>query len=148
MSESLIKQELLPKPEEPLPKLEPLPKPEEPLPKQEPQDLQINADQIQKVIDGIIDVLHGRKVTEALIIRLIANCMVITSRMKIQNHLKKKIVILALEKYIREHSDLTQDEIDALMAVVDVVVADTIDTIADVGKGNIDLGTKTCCTIM
>ena len=103
---------------------------------------------MQKVIDGISDLLHGRKITEALIIRVIANCMVITARMKVQNHLKKKIVILALEKYIRERSDLSQDEIDALMAIVDVVVADTIDTIADVKKGNIDLSTKTCCVIM
>ncbi len=117
-------------------------------PVSEPQDLQINAEQVQKVIDGISDLLHGRKITEALIIRVIANCMVITSRMEVQNRLKKKIVILALEKYIREHSDLSQDEIDALMAVVDVVVADTIDTIVDVKKGNINLSTKTCCVIM
>jgi len=117
-------------------------------PPKEPQDLQIRGEQVQKVIDGISDLLHGRKITEALIIRVIANCMVITARMKVQNHLKKKIVILALEKYIRERSDLSQDEIDALMAIVDVVVADTIDTIADVKKGNIDLSTKTCCVIM
>lgn len=132
------------------PPKEPQKEPQDPNsePPKEPQDLQIRGEQVQKVIDGISDLLHGRKITEALIIRVIANCMVITARMKVQNHLKKKIVILALEKYIRERSDLSQDEIDALMAIVDVVVADTIDTIADVKKGNIDLSTKTCCVIM
>ena len=132
------------------PNSEPQKEPQDPNsePPKEPQDLQIRGEQVQKVIDGISDLLHGRKITEALIIRVIANCMVITARMKVQNHLKKKIVILALEKYIRERSDLSQDEIDALMAIVDVVVADTIDTIADVKKGNIDLSTKTCCVIM
>ena len=29
-------------------------------PVSEPQDLQINAEQVQKVIDGISDLLHGR----------------------------------------------------------------------------------------
>ena len=140
-------------PKEP-PKEEPLkeePPKEEPLkeePPKEPQDLQISGEQVQQVIDGISDLLHGRKITETLIIRVIANCMVITAKMKVQNHLKKKIVILALEKYIRECLDLNQNEIDALMSIVDVVIADTIDTIADVKKGNIDLSTKACCVIM
>lgn len=113
----------------------------------EPNDLQIGSAQVQQVVDGITDLLHGRKISEALIIRVIANCMVITARMKVQNHLKKKIVIAALEKYIKERSDLSQDETDALMAIVDIVVADTIDTISDVKKGNIDLSTKTCCVL-
>ena len=115
---------------------------------QDPQDLQITAAQVQQVMDGIADLLHGRKITEALIIRVIANCMVITARMKMSNHLKKKVIVVALEKYIRDRSDLTQDEIDTLMAIVDVIVSDTIDTIADVKKGTIDLSTKTCCIIM
>ncbi len=115
---------------------------------QHPKDLQITADQVQQVIDGITELLHGRKISDALIIRVIANCMVITAKMKVQNHLKKKIVIAALEKYIRERSDLTHEEVDALMSIVDIVVEDTIDTIADVKKGNIDLTTKVCCTIL
>ncbi len=116
-------------------------------PIQEPADLQISAAQVQQVVDGISDLLHGRKITEALIIRVIANCMVITARMKMQNHLKKKVVAAALETYIKKRSDLGQDEIDAMMTLVDVIVSDAIDTIADVKKGTIDLSTKTCCVI-
>ena len=113
-----------------------------------PQDLQMSAQQVQVVVDGIADLLSGRKLTEALIIRVVANCMIITSRMKVQNHTKKKIVVTALEKYIRERSDLSQDEVDTLMALVDVMVADAIDTIADVRNGKIDFSTKTCCSIL
>ncbi len=113
----------------------------------EPADLQISAAQVQQVVDGISDLLHGRKITEALIIRVIANCMVITARMKMQNHLKKKVVVTALETYIKKRSDLNQNEIDTMMTLVDVIISDAIDTLADVKKGTIDLSTKTCCII-
>jgi hypothetical protein len=117
-------------------------------PAQPPANLQITADQVQVVIDGIQSLLSGRKLSEALIIRVVANCMVITARMKVQNHLKKEIIITALERYIRERSDLSQDEIDLLMTLVDVVVADAIDTIADVRKGNINLNPTKCCVVL
>ncbi len=115
----------------------------------EPQNsLLFDASQVQQVVDGISDLLHGRKLTEALIIRVVANCMILTSKMKLQNHVKKGVVIAALEKYIKTRSDLSQDEVDALMTIVDVVVSDAIDVIADVKKGRIDLSTKTCCVIV
>ena len=104
--------------------------------------------QVQQVVDGISSLLAGRKITEALLIRVVANCMSITARMKMQNHIKKEVVVRAIETYIKEKSDLSQDETDALMALVDVIVADAIDTIADVKKGNIDLSTKACCIIL
>lgn len=114
----------------------------------QPKNLQITADQVQVVVDGISNLLRGRKLSEALLIRVVANCMVMTARMKVQNHLKKEIVVVALERYIREKSDLSQDEIDVMMALVDVMVSDAIDTIADVRKGQINLSTKACCNIM
>jgi regulator of sigma E protease len=40
-----------------------------------PQDLQVTVDQVQEVIDGISNLLGGRKLTKALIVRVIANCM-------------------------------------------------------------------------
>lgn len=114
----------------------------------QPASLQITNDQVQQVIDGIKHLLNGRKITQALLIRIVANCMVITSRMKLQNHLKKEVVTTALERYIRQSSDLSQEEIDAMMTVVDVLVSDAIDTISDIRKGTIDIQTKTCCVIM
>ena len=105
----------------------------------EEQEEQEQAKRVQQVIDSIKDLLAGRKITESLVIRVIANCMLITSKMKVQNPVKKQVVINALEKYIKEQSDLTQDEIDSLMIVVDLIVSEAIDTIADIKKS------KWCC---
>jgi hypothetical protein len=114
---------------------------------QAPNDLRLELDQVQQVVDGISDLLNGRKLTEALLIRVIANCMVITAKMQIQNHIKKRVVIAAIEQYIKNKSGLPQEEIDILMTLVDVIVEDAIDTLADVRTGHINLSTKNCCTI-
>ena len=100
---------------------------------------QEQAKRVQQVIDSIKGILAGRKITESLVIRVVANCMLITSKMKVQNSVKKQVVIDALEKYIKEQSDLTQEEIDSLMIIVDLIVSEAIDTIADIKKS------KWCC---
>ena len=94
-------------------------------------------DQVTKIIATINDVLNGKKITQGLIIRVIANCMTVSAKMKIPGSIKKKVVTDALEQYIRTNSDLSQDEIDLMMAFVDTVVSEAIDVIADVANGNI-----------
>ena len=135
------------KPADPVKPVDPA-NPTDPKPEEPAEDLQISSDQIQQVIDSITELLDGRKITTALIVRVIANCMIVTAKMKVQNHLKKKIVIYALEQYIRKRANLSQSDIDSIMAVVDVVISDTIDTISDVKKGHINLDTKACCLVM
>ena len=103
------------------------------------QETQEQAKRVQQVIDSIKSLLAGRKITQSLVIRVVANCMLITAKMKVQNTIKKQIVIDALEKYIKEQSDLTQEEIDSLMTIVDLIVSEAIDTIADIKKS------KLCC---
>ncbi len=105
--------------------------------KREEAESEAQTQRVQQVINGIRDMLNGRKITEALVIRIVANCMLITAKMKIQNPVKKRVVIEALEKYIKEQSDLTQDEIDSLMTIVDIVVSEAIDTIADIKKSKL-----------
>ena len=107
------------------------------------KEAEMQLKRVQQVIESIKDVLAGKKLTQALIIRVVANCMVITSKMKVQNSVKKQVVIDALEKYIKENSDLEQDEIDLLMTCVDVTVSEAIDTIADIRKGVYSF--KSCC---
>lgn len=106
---------------------------------QELRDEQEQNKRIQQVIDSIKDLLAGRKLTEPLIIRVVANCMLITAKMKVANPIKKQVVINALEKYIKEQSDLSQDEIDTLMTLVDLIVSEAIDTLAEIKKS------KLCC---
>ena len=107
--------------------------------------LDVSEDQINIVVNNIINLLNGRKLTQSMLIRVIANCMLITSRMKIQNSTKKKIVINAIERYIKQKSDLNQDEINLLMSSVDILVSDAIDVIADVSKGLIKIKQKCVC---
>ncbi len=103
-------------------------------------------DQVTKIITTINDVLHGKKITQGLVIRVIANCMTVTAKMKIPGQVKKKAVVNALEQYIRTNSDLNQDEIDLMMAFVDTIVSETIDVIADINNGTISFKRWfTCC---
>jgi len=112
-----------------------------------PKDLDVTEDQVNVMVDTIKNILQGRKVTQGTIIRVVANCMSMASGMRVSNGTKKKIVINGIERYIREQSDLNQDEIDTLMAFIDVSVSESIDTISAVAKGEIDLA-KGCCVII
>jgi hypothetical protein len=112
-----------------------------------PENLQITNEQVQLVLDSVAGLLHGRKPTQALMFRVIANAMAVTAKMKVQNHLKKQIVICAIERYIKKNSDLNEDEVNVLMAFVDVTINDAIDTISDVAKKRIDT-TGSCCVIV
>ena len=94
------------------------------------------AAQIQQVVDSIRELLDGRKISETVIVRVVANCMRVTSKMKIKNLAKKQVVLKALEKYINEFSGLGESEIDAVMTVVDLVVSDAIDTLSELKKTN------------
>jgi hypothetical protein len=94
-------------------------------------------EQVEQIVNTIKDVIGGKKITQGLIIRVVANCMTVSARMKIPGGVKKQVVTNALEQYIRNNSDLTQDEIDLMMAFVDTIVSEAIDVIADVANGNI-----------
>ena len=99
---------------------------------------------INEIVDTILDVLDGRKLSPISIIRVVANCMKVAAKMKVSNHNKKKIVLAGLEKFIKEKSGLSENEVEIIMAVVDSVVSDAIDTIADVSNGKLKLQKKLC----
>jgi hypothetical protein len=99
---------------------------------------------INEIVDTILDVLDGRKLSPVSIIRVVATCMKVAAKMKVSNHNKKKIVLAGLEKFIKEKSGLSDVEIDIIMAVVDSVVSDAIDTIVDVSNGKLNLQKKLC----
>ena len=79
-------------------------------------------DQVTKIIATINDVLNGKKITQGLVIRVIANCMTVSAKMKIPGSIKKKVVTDALEQYIRTNSDLSQDEIELLLSAPKFIV--------------------------
>jgi hypothetical protein len=110
-------------------------------------DLRVTQKQIEEVTKCIEEVLAGRKLSQSSIVRVVANCMLLTSKMKISNSVKKKVLITGVEKYIKEKSDLNEEEVDMLMALVDTVVSDAIDTIADIKSGNLKISTN-CCVLL
>ncbi len=109
-----------------------------------PSDLQVELDDVNQIVESIVYLLDGRKLTSGMVIRVVANCMTVAAKMKLSNNVKKKIVIGGIEKFIREKSGLSDDEVNTIMSIVDIVVDDAVDTLADVANGNISFK-KSCC---
>jgi hypothetical protein len=106
--------------------------------------VEVSIKYVNDIVDTILDVLDGRKLSPVSIIRVVANCMKVAAGMKVSNHNKKKIVLAGLEKFIKEKSGLSDVEIDVIMAVIDSVVNDAIDTIADISNGTLKLKKNLC----
>lgn len=100
---------------------------------------------IGQVIDCIRNVVDGKKLTPAMLIRVVANCMMITAKMKLPGGVKKKVIVNGLERYIRTCPDLDEEEVQVLMTAVDVFVDDAINVVAAVRSG--DIKVKSCCVI-
>jgi len=109
-----------------------------------PADLRVDLSNVNQIVDCIVDLLDGRRLTSGMIIRVVANCMKTAAQMKVSNNIKKKIVITGIEKFIKEKSGLSGDEVDTVMAVVDTIVSEAIDTLADVHSGKLSFK-KACC---
>lgn len=113
-----------------------------------PQDLRVTRAHIQQVMNCIKDLLDGRKITPGMMVRIVANCMMLTRKMKTTSSVSKKIVREGIEAFIRSSdSGLSDDEINILMSMVDVTVEDAFDTLTEVHKGIIKVAPKSCCTI-
>jgi hypothetical protein len=123
-------------------------------PKPEPvhdefSNIRVSAEQIDEIVRSIEDVLGTHKLTPEILFRIVANCMAVAKNMKVQNHNKKEIVIQGLSKFISRKSGLGQAEVELLLGMVNQLVDDAVDTIADVGNGTIDVKSKKgCCAIM
>lgn len=114
--------------------------------KNHPTDLRISRDQLDQMTTCIKDVLDGRKITASMLIRITANCMMLTKKMKTNSLVSKKLVIKGIEEYIKSSdAGLNEEETDALMTLVDITVDDAFDTLRDVDKGTVQPGK--CCII-
>lgn len=115
--------------------------------KNHPTDLRISRDQLDQMTACIKDVLDGRKITASMLIRITANCMMLTKKMKTNSLVSKKLVIKGIEEYIKSSdAGLNEEETDALMTLVDITVDDAFDTLRDVDKGTVQPGR--CCIIV
>lgn len=115
----------------------------------QPADLRLNADQVTQIVSCIKDILNGRKPSTGAMLRIVANCLESSRQMNLKPDLAKKLISHAMESYLREpETGLDEDEIQTLMAAADVAINEGIDVLDDVSKRNINVGPKSCCTIM
>jgi hypothetical protein len=131
------------------PTKEPEPEPEEDLTDvPNPKDLQVTKKQIKAVMDCIEELLGDHKFSAGLMVRVVANCMMLTAKLKTTPATRKKIVCEGIEAFIRSSkSGLNEDETQALMAIVDVSVSEAFDTLTEVHQGMIKVAPGNCCVI-
>lgn len=103
--------------------------------------LGITPEQVDQVIQSIVDLVGERKPTPAMVIRIVAQCLRCTKKMKLTPSLEKKLIIHTIQSYICRVDGLTQDDIDLLMVAVDTTVDEAVDTLTQFKAG------KKCCVI-
>lgn len=115
----------------------------------QPADLRLNTNQVEQILDCIKTVLDGRKPSAGAMLRIVANCLQSSRRMKLKPDLAKKLISHSMETFLRDpENELDEDSIQSLMACADVAINEGIDVLDDVGKGKISVNPKSCCNIM
>lgn len=110
-------------------------------------DVRITAVQIDRVVQELRAQLNGRPLSKLNMLRCAAQCVSLTRKMvELPNALKKKVILVALERLIAEHVGSEEDRDTLLLALADVDLG--IDLIIDVQKGRVAGGESNCCTIM
>ena len=118
-------------------------------PIRQPDDLRLNVDQVELIMNCIKTVLDGRKPTTASMLRIIANCLQASRRMKLKPDLAKKLISHSMEAFLREPSnELDEESIQALMTCADLTISEGIDVLDDVSKGKINVKPNSCCIIV
>ena len=114
----------------------------------QPSDLRLSVAQVEEVINCIKDLLDGRKITSAMLLRIVANCLRLTAKMKLKSSLSKKLISHSLEVFLKDPvNGLTEEEVQLLMTAADVIIDEGVDIIDDTRKGTLT-GPKTCCVIV
>jgi hypothetical protein len=113
-----------------------------------PNDLRITRAQVDQVVNCIKNIVDGRKPNAGMIIRIVANCMALTNKLKTNTATSKKLVINAIQEFIQSSdAGLSPEETEALMGLVDITVDDAFDTLKEVAKKDIPV-VKSCCVVM
>lgn len=109
-------------------------------------DIRITSLQINRIVDEIRAQLSGRPLSKLNMLRCAAQCVSVTKKMaELPNNLKKKVILVALERIINEQVSSQDDRDVLLLALADVDSG--IDLIVDVQKGRVAQDVQ-CCTIV
>lgn len=89
--------------------------------------------QVDAVINSIEGALNGQPLTKLNIVRVVATCMQVTEEMSaLTGPQKKQVLMTALEKYLKEKPDLTEEDRESLLTIALPVVSGAVDTISEI----------------
>lgn len=111
----------------------------------------VTEERVNQIIEGIKHFTTGRTVTPALLIRIVANVMILSDGMNIPNKMKKKVVTSAFEKILENNSNLGRDELDILMAFIEGELSELIDSYHKSKNNKLEFSkkkTNSCCVVM
>ena len=114
-----------------------------------PADLRLNSNQVDEILACIKNVLDGRKPSAGAMLRIVANCLQSSRRMKLKPDLAKKLISHSMETFLRDpENELDEDSVQSLMACADVAINEGVDVLDDVAKKKINVNPNTCCVIV
>jgi hypothetical protein len=109
-------------------------------------DVRITTVHIDRLVKEIERLLDGKRLTKMNMLRVAVSCIAVTKKMSdLPNTLKKRVIIVALNKVIEAHVEQQEDRKLLFDALVDV--DQSIDLAIDIQKGRIGVQ-QGCCTIM
>lgn len=109
-------------------------------------DVRITTAHIDRLVAEIDKALGGKKLTKMNMMRVAISCIAVTKKMSdLPNTLKKRVIIVALNKVIDAHVEQAEDKQLLFDALVDV--DQSIDLAIDIQKGRIG-GQQGCCIVM
>jgi hypothetical protein len=112
-----------------------------------PSDLP-QKDYSKELIQSLEQIIDGKRITTALVMRMVADAIMISSEDPLSIYEKKTLISSVVEQLIRK-SDIPQEEVDILMIPVDGLILKALDVVEDVTEAVSEkVKTSSCCIVM
>ncbi len=119
-----------------------------------PKDLDpnITEEHITTILQALYDFCKGRELTESTIFKATLSLMLVADKFQLRGVLKKKVLLISFEIYLKEESELTGRDITLMLLVVEKILDSAIDSFAELikEKNNSQVPStkpKNCCII-
>ncbi len=109
------------------------------------EHLDANDPKVSSIVDQIKTNLNGESLTGKNILKLTANAIKITEKLKDTSGAEKKSILLQSLTSIVDGQSIDDDKKTVIKSIIDIVVSSAIDVYVDISKGKIKLpDNKTC----
>jgi hypothetical protein len=102
---------------------------------------------VSTIVDQIKNVLKGEQLTSENILKLTANTIKITEKLKDTTGVEKKTILLQSLSSIVDNQDIGDEKKIVIKSMIDVVVSSAIDVYVDIAKGKIKLPNNSACNL-